>query len=34
VIRRWPSALSICRTADPLVADHSLLVLAFPAISG
>jgi hypothetical protein len=32
--RRWPSALSLCRTADPPVADHSLLVLAFPAFSG
>jgi hypothetical protein len=34
VMRRWPSALSLCRTADPPVADHSLLVLAFPAFSG
>src|ERR1700728_1932827 len=24
----WPSALSLCRTADPPVADHSLLGLA------
>jgi hypothetical protein len=34
VMRRWPSALSLCRTADPPVAGHSLLVLAFPAFSG
>ena len=34
VMRRWPSALSLCRTADPPVAGHLLLVLAFPAFSG
>jgi hypothetical protein len=30
----WPSALSFCRTADPPVAGHSLLVVATPAVPG
>ena len=33
-VRVWTPALSLCRTAGPPVADHSLLVVATPAVPG